>query len=553
MKILVNFIQMSSLIIQYNLNWPSYLIDPVRIANTIIPVGKDGFSIDCLIALSSSNSFTNYLIKLFMTFFQPVFIWILIMLLNVLSKLKKRYLLRKEGMNLFLIISFIVQPNIILTCLEMFRCQNLSDSEDPKYFIANNPDVQCWTRTHLGWALGVALPFFLIWGVFLPFAVFIKAQKSIHAGKSFSFLYKDLKGKLWHWEFILLMRKTLIISVFTVLKFTSLKVQIITSFTIFLGMSLATLRLSPYLNRRLNRLEALSTSTLTFMVYVGFFFFSGSTNQAASIFLATIALILNFAVYLFAAFYLIQSYLPSKLKFKKPSSPQVETISVKSSEVRRPSLKILTSEVQLIFNSENEMLSLQKEDIISPVSQSADLDESSLNYEKCSPVLGDSQRIDNFSILKSSGYSNFSPRSSIQKLQSNPLHLFRESSIPSARDNLLMKSPRGTIIESPRGDLIMRESKKLLQMRTIPKEGGSIINLFKTDNPMTTSRLETLIESPRDQPMITSPLETLSEFPQEDLTKRESTKLLKKRTVIKDSSVTNRFNKDKNQSINTSN
>jgi len=187
MKIVVNFIQINSLIIQYNLNWPSYLLDPVKIANTIIPVGKDGFSIDCLIALNSSNSFNNYLIRLFVTFFQPVIIWVFIMICYASLRKFKKYILQKDGVNLFLIISFVVQPNIIINCLEIFRCQNVSDSENPKYFMTNNPSVECWTRNHLGWALGVALPIFFIWGVGLPFAVFMKLKKSMHTQNSCSF------------------------------------------------------------------------------------------------------------------------------------------------------------------------------------------------------------------------------------------------------------------------------------------------------------------------------------------------------------------------------
>jgi len=552
MKILVNFIQVNSLIIQYNLNWPSYLLDPVKITNTIIPVGKDGFSIDCLITLNSSDRFNDQLIRIFISFFQPLILWILIMLLNSLLKFKKRHMRKdiftKEGINLSLIISFVVQPNIILNCLEMFRCQNLSDSEDPKYFMANNPSIQCWTTTHLTWALGAALPFFLIWGVILPLIIFIKAKKSVHTRKSLTFLYEGLKAKIWHWEFVLLLRKTFLILVFTVLKFTPFKVQIIITFTVCLVMSLATLKLTPYLDPKLNRLESLCTNTLTFMAYTGSFFLSSNPSQTTSISFGTIALILNFTIYLSAAFYLIRSYLPTNLKSRQLSIPQEKVISVKSLEIQSGH-KILTSDIQLIFNSENDILSMQKDDINSPISQSADLDESSLNYDKYSPVLENSQKINNFSVFKSSGSSDSSPRFTPKK-QSNPSHFFRESSIPSARDHLMMTSPRETLTDSPRNnDLMKRESNKLFSKRT----DSSVIFLFKTDSQIVTSRRETLIESPRDHSNMPSAREIIMESNRDDLTKRESTRLLLKTKIQKDGSAINRFKKEKNESLNTSN
>jgi len=286
-------------------------------------------------------------------------------------------------------------------------------------------------------------------------------------------LSQGLKEKLWYWEFILLLRKILIIFVFAVLKFTPLKLQIMISFTIFLIMSLTMLKLNPYLNKRLYRLEYLCTNTLTFMAYVGSFFLSDSRTQSTSKSFGIIALILNFAIYLSAGFCLIKSYLSAKNKPKEPSSPQKDLASAKSSEIQL-GLKILTSDIQFILNSENDMLSMQKEDINSPMSRSAELDESSLNYDKFSPVLEKSQKIDNFSVLKNSGFSNFSPRS--PNKQSN---LFRES-IPSVRDHLMTTSPRETITEFPQDDLTKRESIKLLMRKTPYKESPGR-NHFRTE------------------------------------------------------------------------
>jgi len=236
-------------------------------------------------------------------------------------------------------------------------------------------------------------------------------------------------------------------------------------------MSLTTFKLDPYLNENLNRLESLCTNTLTLMAYVGSFFLSGSTNHSVSMSLGVIALILNFSIYLLSGFYLMRSYFPSKLKLKEALSPQKELIPAKSLEIQSD-LNILTSDLQFIFNSENDLLSVQREDVNSPMSASPDLDESSLGYDKFSPVLESNHQINNFSVLKNSGFANSPPQSPIKKLESNSL--FRESSHPSARDHLIVLTSRESVTESPRGDLTKRESDRIVQK-------SPIISLFKTE------------------------------------------------------------------------
>jgi len=114
----------------------------------------------------------------------------------------------------------------------------------------------------------------------------------------------------------------------------------------------------------------------------------------------------------------------------------------------------------------------------------------------------------------------------------------------------MMTSPRETLTDSPRNDdLMKRESNKLFSKRT----DSSVIFLFKTDSQIATSRRETLIESPRDHSNMPSARETIMDSNRDDLTKRESTRLLLKTKIQKDGSAINRFKKEKNESLNTSN
>jgi len=52
MKVLVNFLQVSSIITQYKFEWPSFITNMGNVTGKIVPDDKNGFSVDCIIAMS---------------------------------------------------------------------------------------------------------------------------------------------------------------------------------------------------------------------------------------------------------------------------------------------------------------------------------------------------------------------------------------------------------------------------------------------------------------------------------------------------------------------
>ncbi len=151
-----------------------------------------------------------YFLKLLFVLVQPFIIMGLVILGYLIYCLIKRQKLEKKktGENiavLFLVIGFILQPNIVSSCLEVFRCQNLYTKENPLYYMAKEPDIKCWEGAHLAVVLCVALPFLILWGVVLPLILF----KKIHKNKKnledadvyvrYSFIYEGYKGTSYFW------------------------------------------------------------------------------------------------------------------------------------------------------------------------------------------------------------------------------------------------------------------------------------------------------------------------------------------------------------------
>jgi len=108
------------------------------VTNKFIPTQKDALSIDCIIALS--NLLTNYFnflvidentnlhfIKLVITVLNPFLSWAGLIVCYMLIRkirgkgMKGNITFKRNLIVLFIIVSFMLQPDIIIRCLEMFR------------------------------------------------------------------------------------------------------------------------------------------------------------------------------------------------------------------------------------------------------------------------------------------------------------------------------------------------------------------------------------------------------------------------------------------------
>jgi len=87
----------------------------------------------------------------------------------------------------------------------MFRCKNLLTEEDPRYYMSKEPQVECWTGTHLAWGLGVALPALIIWAFVLPYFLYRSIKKNLKNSNDperyvkFSFIYDGFKPDKFYW------------------------------------------------------------------------------------------------------------------------------------------------------------------------------------------------------------------------------------------------------------------------------------------------------------------------------------------------------------------
>lgn len=122
MKIMVNYLQITSVIIKYPVNWPSTITDSVDGLNNIIPDIQSSFSSDCFIILTTGNPAYVEFLAFIVNIVQPFICWLTIVFVyyltvkigDAIKKRKTKFENVKSNMTLlFVIVGFITQPGVL--------------------------------------------------------------------------------------------------------------------------------------------------------------------------------------------------------------------------------------------------------------------------------------------------------------------------------------------------------------------------------------------------------------------------------------------------------
>ena len=83
--------------------------------------------------------------------------------------------------------------------------------------VKNDLEILCYRGSHTLWALGVALPALIVWGLGIPtFALFLLLKErntleNLETRQKFGFLYRGYKTRFFFWEIIISYRKIFLI------------------------------------------------------------------------------------------------------------------------------------------------------------------------------------------------------------------------------------------------------------------------------------------------------------------------------------------------------
>ena len=276
-KIFTNYLQMVLLTTQFNLQWPSYVLQLFNAQQTVATASDQIFSLDCYFTSNGSSYEEIYYAKLIITVLLPPIIWAISILVWVAICLKRnnwKYL-KREMLTTLIILFFLVYPNIVKTIFSMFSCTLIGEDGS---WVTSNLLVKCYDSNYNQKSITLGLSGIIAWAIGVPTLVLVliaKRRKFLASDQNrvvFGFLFNGYKTSRFFWEFVIMYRKILIICILVFFNELSSTIQALTVTLVLFASLFLQYEFKPFSKYRLNYMETEAILTATITIYCGLYY-----------------------------------------------------------------------------------------------------------------------------------------------------------------------------------------------------------------------------------------------------------------------------------------
>lgn len=177
------------------------------------------FSFDCFLSDGSDDSnekvyYEKIIIMAFIPFLFAIgsaIFWI------IFSIYKSDYsYLKNQFVATITILFFLIHPFITKSAFSVYNCMYI---EDEGYYLVNDLEIECFDDTHTFYIIVLATPTVITWVLGVPAVVlfFLSKRKnnldSLNNRIKFGFIFNGFHKRTFYWEFLILYRKIIIISI----------------------------------------------------------------------------------------------------------------------------------------------------------------------------------------------------------------------------------------------------------------------------------------------------------------------------------------------------
>jgi len=214
-RIFLNYNQVSMLMSSLQVKWPVDLLSFFEGLKMTGNASQFAFSNECLMGESSLKYLYQKAIVVAVT---PVvlimlayFVWGTVALLR-----RKTEYLRVHGVCSVIVLLLSMQPIVLQSSLQLFPCVEV---EPGSLWLLHDMRVACWEGEHRIFAFGVALPAMVIWCICTPlffWALLYRQRKNLqnHINvRRIGFLYSGYHPKFYFWEFVVVLRKSVMVMI----------------------------------------------------------------------------------------------------------------------------------------------------------------------------------------------------------------------------------------------------------------------------------------------------------------------------------------------------
>lgn len=281
---LLSHAQMIVVAASLDLSWPYFAATLLEQQSAIGSVSDQFFSFECVIAELRGTNEGIFAIKLGILATLPVIVIVISLLMWILIWLIRgvQSLLRKLQSTAAVLL-FMLHPTLTRNSFSPFACLKLESGHS---YMLSDMSIECWSAAHTRVIFLTALPCILVWVVALPAVVLIlmiRKQGERAGDIRYSFLAKGYTDNYHYWEFVVLIRKILMISASVFLVSQSVQVQALTVLAVLLVALLFQIYYKPFIVPNLNALEVKSILVSAMTVYFGLYYSSNEFTNGAKI------------------------------------------------------------------------------------------------------------------------------------------------------------------------------------------------------------------------------------------------------------------------------
>ncbi|OMJ89203.1 hypothetical protein SteCoe_8680 [Stentor coeruleus] len=308
-KIFMNYLQLVTLTISFELNWPWLVKQMFYYQNRASGSLNQNYSFDCFLY----NNIEPFYAKLIFLNVAPLICFLASgVFWPIWGRIRKSTNLKQKLFGSMVVQLFMLHPNLLKYNFSIFNCMEISPGQN---YLVSDLSLKCWGSRHILYSIGVAIPGIIIWCIFIPaFLLLIlyrrRNQLSSEAEKiKYGFLYKGFKSNRYYWEFVIMLRKIIIICSSVFLKNTSPGIQALIVFVVILFAYTFQRRLEPYSVGQLNEMELRSIMVSVVTIYAGLFFLTNHIDSYGKTTLFVFMVIMNTIFLLYWGYYTFGFYI----------------------------------------------------------------------------------------------------------------------------------------------------------------------------------------------------------------------------------------------------
>ena len=320
LKIIVNYVQIVSLIESIPIKWPGGVSGVMSTSNSAVSVSSNSFVISCYFReiiedIGIPKPFAN---AIFMNLVPLGYVLVTLLYWTIQLILKRKKLTIGKAFDNFIatiiIIFYNVQSMIIRTNLDLLSCDNLYRKDSPEYYLRMDYQIRCWDSQHNYWSLKIGVPLLIFWAFVGPFVLFVylyKNRRGLGSDQNiknkYSYIYRGYRPERYYWEFIILLRKYALIALIHFMNDVKYAQIYFSLYIIWIAHRLQR-ALHPFNHEKLNHLEELGLMCALIFNFSGMYFYGNERFAGLELFMAFVALGANGYFFLKWLFYFSKFY-----------------------------------------------------------------------------------------------------------------------------------------------------------------------------------------------------------------------------------------------------